>query len=94
MTEHKLQPEIEELQARGWQVETTNQALVMQRRFPSFSESLEYLVDLKDLTAAFDATPSIRIEGGTEVNVRVGREPAPGLTAVEIRLAQALTVNQ
>ncbi len=47
-------------------------------------------MELGDAAERFGTMPSIRIEGGNDVWVRLGREPAPALTAEEIALAQAL----
>lgn len=80
----------EELEAKGWEVETTNQALVWKERRPSYSETLNYLIEVGDEAAKHRAMPTIRIDDGTEVTLRIGREPAPTLTADEIRLAKAL----
>ncbi len=91
MTDDNLQQEIEQLEEQGWQAETTVNAVEKRHRFPSFSETLNFLIELGDQTAKLDAMPSIHIDGGTEVSVRVGQPPAAGLTADEIRLAKALT---
>ncbi len=93
MTEDNLHQEIEQLEEQGWQAETTVNAVEKRHRFPSFSETLNFLIELGDLTARLDAMPSIHIDGGTEVSVRVGGQPAPGLTADEIRLAKALAAE-
>ncbi len=89
MTDETLQQEIEWLEQQGWQADATVQAVERRHRFPSFADTLNFLIELGDLTAPLDAVPTIHIDGGTEVNVRVGRGPAPALTGDEIRLAKA-----
>ncbi len=39
------------------------------------------------------AMPSIQVENGTEVTVRIGRSTSAALTADEIELAKSLNVN-
>ncbi len=90
MTNEIEKEDLEELEAKGWVAETTTQALVKKEHRPSYSESLNYLIEVGDEAAKHGAMPTIRIDGGTEVTLRVGREPAPSLTAAEIRLAKAL----
>jgi pterin-4a-carbinolamine dehydratase len=86
-----LSEEIAELVKAGWQADDTTWGLERPEQFPSFSETLTYLMDVGDKAGKLGVMPSIHIDGGTRVNVRIGRPPAPGLSADEIRLAKALT---
>ncbi len=90
MTDDNLRQDIEELEAQGWQADTAPRAIEKHHQFPSFNDTLSFLMELGDAAERFGTMPSIRIEGGNDVWVRLGREPAPALTAEEIALAQAL----
>lgn len=93
MTDDNLRQEIEQLEEQGWHAESSVNAVEKRHQFPSFSETLSFLIELGDLASRLDAMPSIHIDGGTEVSVRVGGQPVSGLTADEIRLAKALAAD-
>jgi pterin-4a-carbinolamine dehydratase len=85
-----LQQEIEELVARGWKADTATCGLTLHRDFPSFSETLNYLMEVGAEAERFGTAPSIHVDGDNDVAVRVGSEPPPPLTAAEIGFARAL----
>lgn len=90
MTNQDLRQAAAELAEMGWRIDDTPQGAEMPLRFPSFTETVNYLIDLGKTAQPFAAVPTVHIDGGTEVTLRLGRPPAPGLTADEIALAKAI----
>lgn len=91
MNDENLRQDIEELEQQGWQADTATRAIEKRHQFPSFNDTLSFLMEVGDAAERFGAMPSIRIESGHDVRLRIGREPAPALTAEEIALAKALS---
>ncbi len=90
MNDETLQQQIEELEAQGWEADTAPRAIEKRHRFASFDDTLSFLMELGAAGERFGAMPSIHIEDGNQVLVRLGGEPTPPLTGEQIALAQAL----
>ena len=88
----RIQQELEELESNGWQANVVPLAVERSYQFPNYSETLNFLIEVGTVAEEFGPMPAIAIEAGTEVTVRIGREPAPGLTEAEIELATAFPV--
>ncbi len=92
MTTETMNQEIEELEAQGWEADAAPRALEKHYTFPSYAATVKFLVAVGQ-RAEGTAIPSIRIDNGTEVTVRVGGPTSAALTADEIELAKSLNVN-
>ena len=90
MNPETVKQQIEELEEKGWQADDTPRAVEKRYQFPHFSETLNFLIEVGSAVDRTGASPSIHIDSGTQVTVRVGQEASPTLTEPEIRLAQAL----
>ena len=93
MAKETMKQDIAALEKKGWEVDDEPRALVKRERFESYDASVQHLVKIGKRAEGAAEIPSIRIDGGTEVTVRVGRPPSPGLTAAEIELAKSLDVG-
>ncbi len=93
MTTETMNQEIEELEAQGWEADAAPRALEKHYSFPSYSATMQFLIALGQKAEAAAAMPSIQVEKGTEVTVRIGRSTSAALTADEIELAKSLDVN-
>ncbi len=92
MTPKTMKQEIQELEEQGWEADAAPRAVEKRYQFPDYTETVNFLIGLGDKAAARgSAMPSIRIESGTEVMVRVGGAPVRAITAEEIALAKALS---
>lgn len=90
MKPERIQEHIRELEAAGWHADAAPLAIEKTYRFPSYTETLNFLIEVGSAIEEFGAAPSITIDGGTRVTVRVGRQPVPALTEDEVGLALAL----
>ena len=90
MNPESIQRDIEELEADGWQPDSLPRAVEKQFRFDSYSDTLNFLVEMGAVAEEVGSLPAIRIDDGTAVHLRIGRPPAPALTDDEIALARAL----
>ncbi len=91
MSHETMNQEIEELEEQGWEADAAPRAVEKLYRFPDYPSTMDFLVAVGKAVAAAPAPmPSIRIEAGTEVHVRVGGPTVRTVTAEEIALAKAL----
>ena len=81
---------IEQLEASGWQADNTPQAVEKQYAFESFADTLNFLIEVGAAAEGLETMPSIHIDDGVRLAVRIGRPPVPALSAGEIELAKAL----
>jgi pterin-4a-carbinolamine dehydratase len=86
----EMQQDIEELKQAGWQADDATRALEYRYRFADYGDTLTFMIAIGEAAEEFEVMPAVRIDSGTEVAVRIGREPAPPLTADEIGFAKAL----
>ncbi len=93
MTTETMIQEIEELEQQGWEADAAPRAVAKHYSFPSYSATMKFLIAVGQKAAAAAAMPSIQVENGTEVTVRIGRPSSATLTADEIELAKSLNVN-
>ena len=84
---------IEQLEASGWQADNTPRAVEKEYTFESYSDTLNFLIELGAVAEKHDAMPAIRIKDGNQLHLRIGQPPAPVLSAGEIELAQALAAG-
>ncbi len=89
MTKETMNQQIEELEEAGWQADAPP-ALAKQYAFANYTETLNFLMEMGDAAEAAGVMPTVHIERGTDVNVRVGRPPVQGLSEAEITLAVTL----
>ena len=86
-----IRQDVRELEEQGWEADATP-AFEKRSAFPDYKATMNFLVAVGREAAATGAPmPSIRIENGTEVKVRVGGPPVRAITAEEIALAKALS---
>jgi len=93
MTTETMKHEIEKLEQQGWEADAAPRAVEKHYSFPSYSATMKFLIALGQKAEAAPAMPSIRVENGTEVTVRIGRSTSAALTADEIELAKSLNVS-
>ncbi len=95
MTTETMKQEIAELEEQGWEADAAPRAVEKHYRFPDFHGTKNFLIALeKEAAAQASAMPSIHIEDGTEVRVRIGGPPVRTLTAAEIAFAKAVSNAQ
>ena len=94
MMDQNMTEDLTALEAKGWEVDTEPRGLSKLECYPSFDAAVSRLVGLGDKAAACGVVPSIHIENGTEVTLRIGRPYSPGLTPEEIELAKSLESGQ
>ena len=90
MTTETMIQEIRDLEEKGWQADAAPRAVEKTYQFPSFAATVKFLVALGQKTEGADTMPSIRIDNGTEMKLRIGRPTAGALTVDEIMLAMSL----
>ena len=90
MNPDTVKQQIEELEEAGWEADDTPRAVEKHYRFSDYAETLNFLIDVGSAVERSGAMPSIHIDAGTQVTVRVGQPRAAALTEAEIRLAEAL----
>ncbi len=90
MTTKTMKHEIEELEQQGWEADAAPRAVEKHYSFPSYSATMKFLIALGQKAEAAAAMPSIQVENGTEVTVRIGRPTSGALTTDEIELAKSL----
>ena len=93
MTTETMNQEIEELEHQGWEADAAPRAVEKHYSFPSYSATMKFLIALGKKAEAAPTMPSIQVENGTEVTVRIGRSACAALTADELELAKSLDVN-
>ncbi len=93
MTTETMIQEIEELEQQGWEADAAPRAVEKHYSFPSHAATVKFLIAVGQKAEGGVAMPSIRVENGTEVTVRIGRPTSAALTAEEIELAKELNVN-
>ncbi len=90
MTHETMKQEIQKLEEQGWEADAAPRAVEKLYQFPSFAATVKFLVAVGQKTQNASTMPSIQVENGTQVTVRVGRPTSPTLTAEEIELARSL----
>ncbi len=90
MNPETVKQQIEELEEVGWEADDTPRAVEKRYRFNDYAGTLNFLIEVGAAIERTGAMPSIHIDTGTELTVRVGQPPAPALTEAEIQLAEAL----
>ncbi len=90
MTNTTLRDDVQELKEAGWEADDLPRAVAKQFDFASYSETLNFLIEMGEVAEEFETMPTIEIEDGTRLNVRIGHEPAPPLNKAEISLAKAI----
>ena len=93
MTTETMNQEIEKLEEQGWEADAAPRAVEKHYSFPSYSATMKFLIALGQKAEGAGAMPSIQVENGTEVTVRIGRPTSGALTADEIELAKSLNVS-
>ncbi len=94
MTHETMQQEIQELEEQGWEADAAPRAVEKHYRFPDYKNTVNFLIALGDKAAAESfALPSIRIESGTEVQVRIGGPTVRTISASEIAFAKSLPIS-
>ena len=91
MTTETMKQEIKALAARGWEIDDAARGVEFLYRLRDYPGTVQLLIALGKAAEDTTAMPTIRVENGTEVRVRLGRPPSPGLTRDEIELAKKLT---
>ena len=91
MTTENMNQEIQTLEEQGWEVDDGPRGLTKVERFDSYADSVQRLVRVGQRAQEAGVMPSIEVENGTEVTLRVGPPPSRVLTAAEIELAKSLT---
>ena len=91
MTTETMTQGIRELEQQGWEADAAPRAVEKSYSFPNYDATMKFLVKLGQ-RAEHAAVPSIRVDDGTEVTVRVGRPPSATLTDDEVELAKSLNV--
>ncbi len=93
MTTETMNQEIEELEEQGWEADAAPRAVEKHYKFPDYNSTMKFLVAVGDHVAAGAAPmPSIRIDSGTEVKLRIGGPAVRTITAEEIVLAKTISV--
>ncbi len=95
MTNETMKQEIGELEEQGWEADAAPRAVEKHYRFPEYTETVNFLIALGNKAAdqSFNL-PSIRIENGTEVQVRIGGPPVRAISAPEIAFAKSISDAQ
>lgn len=91
MNTETMNQEIQELEEQGWEVDAAPRAVEKHYQFPDYRSTMTFLVAVGDEVAAGSSPmPSIRIESGTEVRLRIGGPTVRAITGDEIALAKAI----
>ena len=91
MTNETLKQDIRYLAAKGCEIDAAPRGVEILYRLRDYAGTVQLLIALGKATENTTAMPTIRVENGTQVRVRLGRPPSPGLTRDEIELAKKLT---